>query len=149
SLRFDYQGPFGRAGSAVLVGDSIVWSEPEEEVRGLIPVTPLFWAALGVPRPPARHAQVFGQSGPQQAVWRYAAGTDTLTYVSASVPTTLRAELRRAGEVVGTVEVEFADSLRVPTSSRIVFPGTASVILFSVEAVDTLTAVDPEIWRQP
>lgn len=150
SLRFDYQGPFGRSGTAVMVGDAIVWAEPEEEVRGLIPVTPLFWAALGMPRPPARHAAVFGRSSGQQAVWRYAAGADTLTYVgTTTAPATLRAELRRAGDVVGTVEVEFVDSLGVPGSSRIAFPSTASTILFSLEAVDTLITVDPQIWRRP
>jgi len=148
SLRFDYQGPFGRSGAAVMVGDSIVWSEPEEEVRSLIPVTPLFWAALGLPRPPDRRSRVYGRASAETGVWRYVRGADTLTYVQASAAT-LEAEMRQAGKVIGTVEVEFADTVRAPLRSRIAFPQTASAILFELEALDTLSSVGPETWRRP
>lgn len=148
SLRFDYQGPFGRSGAAMMVGDEIQWSEPEEEVRSLIPVTPLFWAALGLPRPPESRMQVHGRTSAESSVWRYTMGVDTLTYVQASAAT-LEVEMRQAGKVLGKVEVEFADTVRAPHRSRIVFPQTASTILFELEALDTLSSVDPDIWRRP
>src|SRR3990170_8344948 len=47
SLRFDVAGPLGAGrASAFVVGDSAIWTEPEEEIRKLVPNYPLFWAML-------------------------------------------------------------------------------------------------------
>jgi hypothetical protein len=150
SVRFDYRAPFGRSGAAVVVGDRIVWSRPPEEVARLIQVAPVFWAALGLPREPWRGATVTGAEEAKRRTWRYAAGADTLTYLgrhgSRSI---LAAEYRRAGRVVGSVEVEFAAGDGRPVAARMRFPEGHSQVLFTVEAVDSLGQVDPEIWRAP
>ncbi len=150
SVRFDYRAPFGRSGAAVIVGDNVVWSEPEEDVDQLIQTAPLFWAALGVPRYPAPGATVTGSADGNQYRWRYALGSDTLTYAAIREPGgTLRADLRRWSDVLGTVEVEFADSTLSPATAQMVFPGSASAVTFTVEAIDTLVTVDPSIWKEP
>jgi hypothetical protein len=150
SGRFDYRGPFGRSGAAVIVGDEIQWSRPEGEADQLIQVAPLFWAALGIPRYPSPEASVSGREADQQRAWRYAAAGDTLTYRAVWTDgTTLSAELRQAGDIVGFVEVEFPDSIMRPASAQMVFPPSASAVFFTVEAIDSLAGVDPQIWREP
>ena len=36
SIRFDYRGPFGRSGAAMVVGERVVWAEPDEEAGGFM-----------------------------------------------------------------------------------------------------------------
>jgi hypothetical protein len=149
-VRFDYRAPFGRSGAAVIVGSDIVWARPEEDVDRLIQTAPLFWAALGFPSYPAPHATVTGIAEGTRYQWRYAADGDTLTYAAVrELGGTLSADMRRLGEVLGTVRVEYADSTLEPASARMVFPGTASTVIFTVEAIETLGTVDPTIWKEP
>src|SRR2546427_6166258 len=64
SLRFDYVGPLGLgAGAAAIVADSAIWADPEKNFRSLIPAVRMLWAALGIVRPPAPNAMVFGGAG--------------------------------------------------------------------------------------
>jgi hypothetical protein len=150
SVRFDYRAPFGRSGAAVIVGDDIIWSRPEEDVDRLIQTAPLFWAALGFPRYPAPDAEVTGSAEGNRYRWRYTVAGDTLTYVVVREPGgTMSVDMRRLGEVLGTVEVEFADSTLQPATARMLFPGSASTVIFTVVAIDTLGTVDPEIWKEP
>ena len=150
SVRFDYRAPFGRSGAAVIVGDDIIWSWPEEEVDRLIQTAPLFWAALGFPRYPAPTAAVTGTAEGNRYRWRYALGGDTLTYVAVREPGgTLRVDMRSMDDVLGTVDVEFADSTLRLATARMLFPGSASTVIFTVEAIDTLGTVDPSIWKEP
>ncbi len=150
SIRFDYRGPFGRSGAAVVVGDSVIWSAPEEDAGGLIEAAPVFWAALGIPRYPAAEAAVSGRAAEQARLWRYARGPDTLTYrARTSVPATLEAEMRHAGDRLGFVEVEFAESTGLPAHAIMQFPRAATVVIFTFRAIEQLTSVDPDIWRQP
>jgi len=54
SIRFDVVGPLGSGrAAAFVIGDTAIWSDPEEEVRKLVPNYPLFWAMLGIARSPA------------------------------------------------------------------------------------------------
>ena len=151
SVRFDYRAPFGRSGAAVIVGDEMVWSTPEEDVGQLIQVAPLFWAALGLPREPPEDRDVSGVVEGDVWTWRYVAAGDTLTYRARAVTpgARLEAQMRSAGRTVGTVEVAFADSVLQPVSATMIFPGSASAVDFTVVAIDPITAVDPEIWKLP
>ena len=150
SLRFDYQGPFGRSGAALVIGDGVEWSQPEEDVEQLIPVAPLFWAALGVARRAPPDAEVFGIETSSRRVWQYVSGGDTLSYVvTREPPYRLQAEMRRFDAVVGLVEVEFDDSTRVPVEATMSFPQSASIFLLSVENVETVSSFDLETWKRP
>lgn len=150
SIRFDYRGPFGRSGAAVLVGERVVWSEPQEDAEGFVGVAPLFWVAIGIPQYAAASAQVSGRSDERVQLWRYSNGSDTLTYRTVvGSPATLEAELRHNGARVGLVEVTFADSTGLPERALMRFPRDATVITFTVRAIEPLTSVDPDIWRQP
>lgn len=147
SLRFDYRAPFGRSGAAVVVGDSMLWSEPEDEIEGLVRIAPLFWAALGVARPPPDDALVTGREREGSRAWRYAMRNDTLTY--AATPRRLRADMRRGGDVLGWVSAEFADSGVVPLRSTMLFPKAAARFVIDVRVVETLDDLDPAIWKKP
>lgn len=151
SVRFDYRAPFGKSGAAVIIGDDVVWSRPEDDVGQLIQVAPLFWAALGMPRMPPEGWAISGLAEGGVRTWRYAAAGDTLTYrARAAVPgASLEAQMRSGGDVVGAVDVVFADSVLQPVSATMVFPGSASRVDFTVVAIEPITAVDPGIWKAP
>jgi len=150
SIRFDYRGPFGRSGAAVIVGDEVVWSRPAEDVDRLIQTAPLFWAALGIPRYAASDATITGQVDGETYRWRYAQLGDTLTYALEQRPGgRFRADLRSWADVIGTVDVAFADSTLQPASARLIFPPSASIVLFTVTAIDTLVTLDAGIWNLP
>lgn len=151
SVRFDYRAPFGRSGAAVIVGDDVVWQRPEEDAEGFIQVAPLFWAALGMPRMPPAGVAVSGMVDGETRLWRYAGMTDTLTYrARATLPgASLQAQMRRGGRVVGMVEVTFADTVLQPASANMIFPGSASIVDFTVVAIEPIAAVDSTIWKAP
>jgi len=148
SLRFDYRAPFGRSGAAVVIGDSLRWAEPED--RNPVPPAPLFWAALGIPLHPPAGAAVVGREVPGERAWRYAIGHDTLTYVaSTGSRTELKALFRRGDEVVGTVTTTLDAGTRLPIEATVLFPQSGAFFLLTVQEIDSLSAVDPEIWDRP
>jgi hypothetical protein len=151
SVRFDYRAPFGRSGAAVIVGQEILWSRPEEDVERLIQIAPVFWAAMGIPLAPPLEASVQGRQAGDVRTWRYAGPVDTLTYQgAASLPgSTFRAQMRTGGEIVGTAEVNFADSTPHPAAATMLFPSSASAVFFTIEAIETLSASDSTIWQEP
>ncbi len=150
SLRFDYRAPFGRSGAAVVIGDEVLWAEPEDDVDQLIPVAPLFWAALGIPRGAPPGSQVYGIETGSQRVWQYVSGGDTLSYVVTSEPELrLQAEVRRFEEVVGITDAVFDDSTHVPREATMTFPGSATLFLLNVVKVETLASHDPDVWKRP
>lgn len=150
SIRFDYRGPFGRSGAAMVVGDSVIWSEPEEDVSELIPVAPLFWAGLGVARGPVAGAQVSGRDDPGERSWRYVLAGDTLSYiVHRGREYKLEAELRRFGDVVGTVELEYDGATMEPSEAMLRFPGAAAILQMTVEGIESLEALEPDVWKRP
>lgn len=149
SLRFDYRGPFGRAGAAVLVGDSVVWARPSDDVEELIPVVRLFWGAMGIPQDPPVGAAVWGREASDVRVWRHATTLDTLTYVERwGSGHTLTVEMRHAGSLVGTATAEYAAGA-VLRGARMHFPASAALFTVSVQDVEQLTSVDPSVWREP
>ncbi|MCZ6760688.1 MAG: hypothetical protein O7D29_09995 [Gemmatimonadetes bacterium] len=150
SLRLNFQAPLRHRGAAVVLGDRVMWSRPEELGEKLIPIATLLWAALGVPRLPPPRAAISGRSLLEERVWRYATGDTILTYVSAvRSPPTLRAQLTRAGRLIGTTYVALNDSSNLPRSSRTLFAETGALFVFSVEAIETPSSVDSDIWNEP
>ncbi len=146
TLRFDYRAPFGRSGAAVVVGDSVLWSEPEDEIESLIRIAPLFWAALGVARPPPDGAVVTGRLQEGSRAWRYVIGDDTLTYAESLRG--LLADMRRHGEALGWVETLLSDS-GPPSRSTMLFPKSAARFFIEVRGVEALETVDPDLWKRP
>ncbi len=152
SMRFDFRGPFGRSGAAMVVGDSALWIQPESSMQGVVRVAPLFWAALGVPLKPPAGSETFGTNAQDRRAWRYLVGQDTFNFVDRTAegtPPRLLAELRRAGKPVGITNTRFSAETGVPVEARMDFPLDASRFSFTVEAVDTLETPDPAIWERP
>jgi hypothetical protein len=150
TLRFDYRGPFGRSGSAVVVGTEAVWAEPEGDFRSLIPVAPVLWASLGIAVPAPDGAVVLGRDEPGQRAWRYAYGDEELDFIHERDSTPrLLAELRRAGRIVGVAQVALASDSGPPTAAGMRFPRDGSRFSFTVQRVDTVPAFGPDTWRRP
>jgi len=163
TLRFDYVGPLGLgSGAAVIIGDSVLWADPEKDFRSLVPAIPLLWAAFAMMRPPADDATVFGaqlvDSLPhtRRIVWRFAQPEDTLDYVVTHPDTAgrvdgggrLEAEWRRRGKMVARSWSRL-DTLAHPASARIDFPEVAGGARFEVTVVafDTAQVFAPAVWR--
>lgn len=150
TVRFDYRGPFGRSGAALIVGDSALWVAPERDKRDLVPAAPLFWAALGAPRPPPAGAVVFGREGGTAHAWRYATGADTADFVETGPgPDHLLSEVRRNGRIVASIDVRFRPGSRVPSETRLRFPEDGSALVLTVEGFQSVAAFDPSTWRRP
>ena len=158
SMRFDYAGPFNwGAGSAVVIGDSVLWADPEKNFRSLVPAIPMLWAALGMVRPPADSASVLGAEladsadARRRVVWRFAQAQDTLDFVatdSAGHATLLEAEWRRQGKRVARSRSKY-DALRQPASARVDFPEGPARFELTVGVVDTAAVIPPTVWRRP
>jgi hypothetical protein len=134
----------------VIIGDAVLWSEPEEDVAQLLPIAPLLWAALGIPREPAEGSEVYGLETDSERVWQYVVGGDTLSYVATrNAPHTLRSEMRRLGDVVGFVDMQFGNDGMVPVEAVMSFPETATRFILNVENVETVTSFDRETWKRP
>lgn len=150
TLRFDYRGPFGRSGAALIVGDSALWAVPERETRDLIPAAPLFWVALGAPRGPPSRARVFGRERESLHAWRYVAEADTMEFVEVGPGVErLLTEVRREGRIVASLETRFRPGTRVPSETRMRFPQDGSALIFTVEGFQSVAAFDPSTWRRP
>jgi hypothetical protein len=156
SLRFDYAGFMNLgAGSAVVIGDSVAWADPEKNFRSLVPAIPMLWAAFGMVRPPAGDATVFAGGGgrdslqrTRRVIWRFAQLEDTLDYVvtdSAGRESTLEAEWRRRGAVVARSRSKL-DAGR-PASARVDFPEAPARFELTVGVVDTAAVIPPALWR--
>ncbi len=148
SLRFDYVGPLGLgAGAAVVVGDSAVWADPEENFRALVPAVRMLWAGLGVVRPPQPGASIASGEFPPRTIWRFVEGSDTLDYVATDgTPRTLEAEWRREGKVLARSRTELAGGAQ-PSKARIDFPEAAARFELTVVGVDTTVVFAPSLWR--
>jgi len=149
SLRFDYVGPLGLgAGAAAIVADSAIWADPEKNFRSLIPAVRMLWAALGIVRPPAPDALVFGGGVDSSArIWRFAQDGDTLDYrETRGGVRVLEAEWRREGKVLARSRTEF-DAQRMPARARMDFPEERARFELTVVLVDTAAVLDPAIWR--
>jgi len=151
SLRIDYAGPFNwGAGAALVMGDTTVWADPEKNFRSLVPAVRMLWAGLGIVRPPAAGAAVFGLVGSgadSVRIWRFVQGEDTLDYRLARGGTrVLEAEWRRQGNVLARSRTEF-DPRGMPARARMDFPEERARFELTVVSVDTAAVLDPAIWR--
>lgn len=161
SMRFDYAGPLGLgSGAAVVIGDSVLWADPEQNFRALVPAIRMLWAAFGMVRPPAPDAEVFGAQlvdsvrQRRRVVWRFADVQDTLEYLatdSAGRTSTLEAEWRRRAERVARSRAQF-DTAQHPASARVDFfkaSGAARRARFelTVGVIDTAVVIAPALWR--
>lgn len=156
SMRFDYAGPLNLgSGAAVVIGDSVVWADPDKDFRSLVPAIPMLWAALGMLRPPAEDAIVFGAelvdslTQRRRTVWRFVQVEDTLDYVvtdSAGKRSLLEAEWRRRGKVVARSRSNL-DTLQRPASARVDFREAPARFELTVGVVDTAAVIPPNLWR--
>ena len=156
SLRFDYAGPLGLgSGAAVLIGDSVLWADPADNFRSLVPAVPMLWAAFAIVRPPAGDADVLGAqlvdslSPRRRVIWRFAQPVDTLEYVvtdSAGRRSIVEAEWRRRVERVARSRTQL-DSLGRPVSARVDFPEAGARFELTVVSIDTAAVIGPAVWR--
>jgi hypothetical protein len=149
SMRFDYVGPLGfGAGAAVVVGDSVVWADPDRNFRSIIPAVRVLWAGFGMVRPPPAGALISGVQAPPVAIWRFAENADTFDYrVTHGGDHLFEAEWRREGKVIARTRTQF-DGHAVPANARIDFVEVPARLEFSVVAVDTAAVIDPAMWRR-
>jgi len=151
TLRFDYRGPFGRSGSALVVGSEAVWSEPEGDVANLVPVAPVLWAALGIILAPSEGSQAVGKATAEQRAWRFTAGERAVDYIRimGSRPRLL-AELRDGSRILGVVEVKLDTTAAArPVESEMRFPDQRSTFSLTVRQVESVAAYPPETWKRP
>lgn len=149
SMRIDIRGQLGRSGAAAVVGNSVIWARPEEEFRGLLDVTPVFWAVLGVAVRPPAGADIFALESEGVKAWRYVIRGDTLNFVIEDRQPKFLAELRRTGRPIGIAEVRFSAETGLPTGGKIELPLQVARFSFTVRSVDTLATFKPDIWAEP
>lgn len=149
SLRFDYRAPFGRSGAAVLVGDSVLWAEPADDVDQLIPIADLFWAAIGMPQPPPANVALRGRDSGGQRLWQFQEHglRHTLQETRASEHH-LQMELAQGTNVVGTADVRL-DSLVRAVGATMTFPRSAAQFAFTVRGIERMEGSDPQVWKRP
>ena len=149
SVRLDYAATLGlSSGAGVVVGDSVLWADPNQDVRSFIRGAPVFWALLGTARPPAAGVAVSGgmvgsREQPHQA-WRYATGADTLTYVTGGQA--LDVEWRNGSTVVARSHTEL-DEHGWPARAQVQFPESGARFELTVVSVDTTVVVPAALWR--
>src|SRR5215472_10711193 len=137
SVRLDYAATLGlSSGAGVVIGDSVIWAEPDQDFRSFIRGAPVFWAAMGVARPAPPGAIVTdglvgGADHPRQA-WRYATGADTLTYVAGNQA--LVVEWRSGSTVVARSHTDL-DGRGWPARAQVEFPGTGARFELTVVGV--------------
>jgi len=149
SLRFDYTGPLGLgSGAAVVVGDSVMWADPAENFRSLVPAVAILWTALGMVRPPGAEATVERAESPPRSIWRFVQHGDTLDYVASTDGATriLESEWRKDGKVRARCRTEFGAGAQ-PAKAHVTFPEVPARLDFTVVAVDTAAVFAPAIWR--
>ncbi len=147
SVRLDVAGPFGAGrAAAVVVGDSAVWTDPEDAIARLVPSYPLMWAMFGVARQPVPGATVTGQQDSIATSWRYVTGTDTIAYArtSGAVPHLL-AEVRQGPKVIGRVDATLGADGR-PVSARLTVPSVPARLDLTFTASTTPPAFTPDLW---
>jgi hypothetical protein len=151
TLRFDYRGPFGRSGSALVVGNEAVWSEPEGDLDNLIPVAPVLWAALGIVAAPEKGSQLSGSETVERRAWRYADADRAVDYIRVLRPRSrLLVELRELDRILGVVTVELNDSApSTPVAAVMQFPSQRSKFTLTVRQVDSVAPFPSETWQRP
>ncbi len=146
SLRFDAAGPFGSGtGSAVVIDQRAVWTEPPDAIAKLVPNFPLMWAMFGVAVPPEAGAALRGLTQDSLTIWQYAGPTDTIQYArTRGNPVRFFAEVRRAGELIGRAETTL-DSTGAPLKSRLTVPSPPAKLDLTFLSTTRATFA-PDIW---
>lgn len=147
SVRLDVSGPLGSGrGSAVVVGDSALWTDPDDVIERLVPSFPLMWAMFGVVRLPPLGAALRGLSDSSVTIWESADGADTVAYVRQRSPARLLAEVRTGGKIVGRVETELADDGR-PVTSRLTVPSVPARLDITFTSSTASEPFPGSLWR--
>lgn len=151
TLRFDYRGPFGRSGSALIVGDAAVWSEPEGDVQSLVPVAPVLWAALGIVMAPREGSMFLGADTGDRQAWRQVWDDRALDYIVVrESPPRFLAELREGLRILGVAEVDLAGPVPAhPTAAVMRFPDQRSTFTLTVRQVDSVATYPADTWKRP
>jgi hypothetical protein len=147
SVRVDARGPLGQGrSSGVVVGDSILWAEPEDNLIEAAPNVALMWALFGVAREPGPGTTLLGLEGSGFIAWRIAEGPDTLEYVREPERGRLRAELRRGGQVVGRTESTRDEAGRLK-SARLTVPSVPARLDLTFLSSETPSEpFAPDVW---
>lgn len=150
SLRFDFRGPLGAGrGAAVVVGDSALWVQPQDQVDKLVPSYPLLWAMLGRALPPVGGSAFRGFSDDRIIAWQFVSGGDTVDYVRVlGTSPQLRAEVRQGGNRVGVVTTTF-DASGNPIKSRLDVPSGPARLDLNFTRVTKPTSFPADLWNAP
>ncbi|HEX3928349.1 MAG TPA: hypothetical protein VHW65_10155 [Gemmatimonadales bacterium] len=150
SIAFGFAGPLGaRNGAGVVLGDSLAWGVPEEDVRNIVPNYPLFWAMLGVARPPAAGSTLTGLDDAKVRAWRYVRGRDTVDYVQtrSGIPE-FYAYVRQNGKPLGRVVARLDASGQV-ISARLVILTTPYKLDITFDSVKYIPSFPKDTWNAP
>lgn len=150
SLRVDFRGPLGSgSGALVVVGDSGLWAQPEEEAGNLFPSYPLLWALLGTALAPSAGDAVSGATLPGRVAWRFVQGADTTEYVAAlNGRREMVTEVRVGGTQVGRVYVRF-DRSGLPEYSQLDVRSPRTRLELNWYDHRVLDALPPDTWERP
>jgi hypothetical protein len=150
SLRFDYRGPLGAGrGAAVVVGDSGLWAQPEEQFKKLVPNYALLWAMFGVARAPSAEAVLSGLDDDRITAWRYVDGADTVDFARTKGSSVqLVVDVREGGTRIGHVVTTF-DAQGFPATARLDVPAGPKRLTLRFTLVSTPAPFDPELWHAP
>jgi hypothetical protein len=150
TMRFDIAGSLGIGkGSAFVVGESKVWVQPDKAVEDLVPSYPLLWSLVGVALQPPEDAKLTGLQLQGRAAWQYARGADTVSYLRVEGnPSTLSAEVRRAGKVIGrtTTTVRPDGS---PVKAQLLVPSVPAKLEVTYYATVPTSSFPPDTWVRP
>jgi hypothetical protein len=145
-MRFDVAGPFGSgAASAVVVGDTALWTDPADAISRLVPNFPLMWAMFGIARLPDDGVALHGLTHDATRAWQYAGSADTVEYaVTSGNSGRLIAEVRQSGKLFGRAETTLASD-GTPLKARLTVPSAPAQLdlTFLSTARDTFA---PDIW---
>jgi len=147
SVRVDARGPLGQGrSSGVVVGDSILWAEPEDNLIEAAPNVALMWALFGVARAPGPGSTLLGLERADLTAWRIVEGPDTMEYVREPGRGRLRAELRRGGQVVGRTEATLDGEGRLK-SARLTVPSVPARLDLTFLSSETPSEpFAPDVW---
>jgi len=150
SIRFDAAGALGVGhAAAFVIGDSALWADPEKDVQKLVPNYPLFWAMLGIARPPASGGSVRHFGDGTIAAWQFALGQDTVEYVREfGAVSRLIAEVRQGGTRVGRVETKIGPD-GLPTKSRLIVAHPPSKLELTFYQNAKARPFAPDTWTRP
>lgn len=150
TIRLDIQGSLGIGrGSALLIGDSARWMKPDGSIEDLVPAVPLFWAMLGIARPPGVVAGLSALELQDRVVWRYATEQDTLDYLlGRSGSGELQAEMRSGAKTVGRTRFTRGET-GDPARATLTMPSGPAKLEIKFYATQHPDSFASETWAPP